>query len=59
MTKIIRNTLRLPEKLHQELLTIADEHGSTLNGLIRQILWDWLKANGDRPTAPAEEQTKT
>lgn len=45
MTKIIRSTLRLPEALHQELLAIADEQGSTLNGMVKQILWDWLKRN--------------
>ena len=45
MTKTIRSTLRLPEALHKELLAIANEQGSTLNGMVKQILWDWLKRN--------------
>lgn len=43
MTNIKRNTLRLPEELHKGLLSVAKAHGQTTNGLIRDILWDWLK----------------
>ncbi len=33
MTKELRNTLK----------SVADQRGQTLNGLIRQILWEWVE----------------
>ena len=43
MTKITRSTLRIPEELLDGLKEIAQRKGQTLNGLIRDILWDWLE----------------
>ena len=39
----MRCTLRLPAELHRELFSIAQDQGWTLNGLIKKILWDWLR----------------
>lgn len=30
---------------------MAEEQGTTLNGLIRQILWDWLNTHNEKPEA--------
>lgn len=38
-----RFTLRLPTSLYQILQTKADEFGVSLNALILQILWKWVK----------------
>lgn len=35
--------VRLPDKTKDELQQIAKEQGQTLTGLIRQILWEYLK----------------
>ena len=38
-------TFRPPEALHLKLKRIADKRGITMNALLLQILWDWLKEN--------------
>lgn len=40
---VIRFLINIPTALRDELRTIAKAQGSTLNGLIRQILWDWIE----------------
>lgn len=40
MTRFLINTT---EELKNSLTYIAKERGQTLNGLIRQILWEWLE----------------
>lgn len=42
MTQIKRCTLRIPKKLHDELQAIAKEGAWTFNGLVKQILREWL-----------------
>lgn len=37
-----RFLLNVPNDLHQRLSALARKRGQTLNGLVRQILWDWL-----------------
>ena len=39
----MRFLLNIPEELKTSLREIAKERGLTLNGLIRNILWDWLE----------------
>ncbi len=51
--------IRIPREKKMLLQKEASARGLTMNALLLTILWDWLKANGDRPTAPAEERTKT
>lgn len=41
MSKIM--TIRPPDELHEKLKSIAKKYGYTLNKLVLQILWDWLK----------------
>jgi predicted HicB family RNase H-like nuclease len=43
---MIRFLVNVPDDLHTNLRKIAKSRGQTLNGLIRQILWDWVKLNG-------------
>ena len=38
-------TFRPPEALRLKLKSIADKRGITMNALLLQILWDWLKEN--------------
>lgn len=38
-------TFRPPEALRLKLKRIADKRGITMNALLLQILWDWLKEN--------------
>lgn len=38
-------TVRPPEDTHARLKKQAKKRGLTLNGLILNILWEWLKAN--------------
>ncbi len=38
-----RFTLRMPAALYQKVQKEADIIGISLNALILQILWDWLK----------------
>ena len=44
---MVRFLVNVPTELHKSLKEVAGAQGQTLNGLIRQILWDW-----------AERQTK-
>lgn len=48
MTKIVRNTLRAPEELITALKRIARRKGKTMNGIIVDILWDWLENHATR-----------
>ncbi len=38
--------IRLPDELKRDFQTWARQMGLTLNGLILQILWDWVKRQG-------------
>ncbi|MFP3155811.1 type II toxin-antitoxin system HicB family antitoxin [Lachnospiraceae bacterium ZAX-1] len=38
-------TLRIPEELHGGLREIAKERGTTMNSLVLQILWGWIRKN--------------
>lgn len=38
-------TIRPPDKMRKTLKEIARGRGLTLNALILQILWDWIRAN--------------
>lgn len=38
-------TIRPPDELRQQLKQIAHIRGLTVNALILQILWDWVKQN--------------
>lgn len=40
---MVRFLINLPEDLRDDLRTMARPRGQTLNGLIRQILWEWIK----------------
>ena len=40
---MVRFLVNVPDELHKTMKRIARKQGQTLNGLIRQILWDWLK----------------
>lgn len=44
--KIQQTTLRIPISLLNNLKEIADKQGYTLNGLILNILWEWIKGKG-------------
>lgn len=41
----MRFLISIPDCLHRDIKEIAQERGQTLTGLIREILWDWLKEN--------------
>lgn len=41
-----RFTLRLPKMLFDQLKEEAYRQGHSLNALILQILWDWVKREG-------------
>ncbi len=41
---MVRFLINVPEELRAILKKSAKSKGQTLNGLIRQILWDWVKA---------------
>lgn len=43
---MVRFLISTPETMRNELKEIAKEHGQTLNGLIRQILWEWVENQG-------------
>lgn len=43
MAKVM--TVRPPESLHKILKQSAKTKGYTLNQLVLQILWDWVKNN--------------
>jgi len=38
-------TIRPPENLRASLKKAANKRGLTVNALVLQILWDWLKSN--------------
>ena len=38
-----RFLLSVTEEMHEDLKTAARQHGCTLCGLIRDILWQWLE----------------
>lgn len=40
---MVRFLINVPEDLHKILKAFAKEQGQTLNGLIRQILWEWIE----------------
>jgi predicted HicB family RNase H-like nuclease len=40
---MIRFLVNIPVELHRMLKKEAIAYGQTLNGLIRQILWDWAE----------------
>lgn len=42
---MVRFLVNIPIGLHQMLKAYACARGQTLNGLMRQILWDWAKQN--------------
>ena len=42
---MIRFLINVPEELKDILKANAKSRGQTLTGLIRQILWDWVKKN--------------
>ena len=45
---MVRFLINIPEGLRDTLKAIAQPRGQTLNGLIRQILWDWVKAQENK-----------
>ena len=46
---MIRFLLSVPDDLHRNLRTAAKVRGQTLNGLLREILWEWAeKKNAPR-----------
>ena len=45
MISVIATTVRMPKKLSDILKKSAREQGHTLNSLILQILWGWVKSN--------------
>ena len=46
----IRFTFRIPGRLYNKLRDIADDLGVSLNALILQILWNWVKENEKEDT---------
>lgn len=42
---MVRFLINIPETLREDLRKVARLRGQTLNGLIRQILWDWAREN--------------
>ena len=52
-------TVRAPDDLQNKLKYFAGRHGLTRNGLILQILWDWVKKNeaDQEDTQPQESVT--
>lgn len=44
----MRFLISAPESLHKDLKEVAQEKGQTLAGLIREILWDWVKQNENK-----------
>lgn len=47
--------LSVPDELHENLKTWAKTKGQTLNGLARQILWEWADSNGLGRAAPPSQ----
>lgn len=46
---MIRFLVSVPDGLHHDLKKAAKRRGQTLSGLVREILWDWMK--GQPPSA--------
>ena len=42
---MVRFLINVPEELRDILKANVKPRGQTLNGLIREILWDWVKKN--------------
>lgn len=42
--KLVRFLINVPDDLHRIMKEAAAKQGDTLNGLIRQILWNWYDA---------------
>lgn len=40
---MVRFLISVPENLRDMLKENAQSQGQTMSGLIRQILWDWVK----------------
>lgn len=40
----MRFLVSMPEHLHEELKQISRARGQTLAGLVREIIWQWLRA---------------
>jgi len=47
---MVRFLINTPEEIHKCLKEAAKEQGQTLNGLVRQILWEWIKINKSEHT---------
>lgn len=47
---MIRFLVNIPTELHAFLRKTAGKQGQTLNGLVRQILWDWAERQGELNT---------
>ncbi len=43
---MVRFLINVPVELHNIMKEAAASYGQTLNGLIRQILWDWAERQG-------------
>lgn len=43
----MRFIISTPSDLHEALKICARQRGTTLTGLIRAILWDWLRSQAD------------
>lgn len=41
---MVRFLINIPQELRETLKDIARSRGQTLNGLIRQILWEWTNS---------------
>lgn len=46
--EMIQMILRLRAEMRNDLKNAADARGQTLTGLIRQILWEWLKNQDEK-----------
>lgn len=42
---MIQTTIRIPKELHQKLKAEAKKRGMTANGLIANILWEYLQGS--------------
>lgn len=51
---MIRFLINVPEELRDILKANAKPRGQTLNGLIREILWDWVKKNEQNKAGKGE-----
>ncbi len=48
----MRFLISVPEATHSALKRHSKRMGYTLTGLIREILWDWLKEHEERKEQP-------